>query len=71
MRNKSSIPWMTWDYRKGDNCPIPDAKAGRYEIKTESGHVDAPKCDAAKAQWGWHRGAGAEAVNIIAYRRTL
>ena len=40
--------WIEWT---GGECPIPDAKAGEYEIERRNGDQGIPLCDANSADW--------------------
>jgi hypothetical protein len=53
--------WITW---AGGECPIPDAKAGEYEIKFDQDFTAKPPCDAIQAEFCFGFAFG----EIIAYR---
>lgn len=53
--------WISWD---GGECPIPDAKAGEYEIKFDENFTAQPPCDAIQAEFCFGFAFG----DIIAYR---
>lgn len=55
--------WIEWN---GGECPIPDAKAGEYEIERRYGDQEIPLCNAKAADWQ-HENAFYE-CDIIAYR---
>lgn len=56
--------WITW---KGGECPIPDAKAGEYEIRFGNGEIKAGDiCDA--IHWHWEHIFNDADYNIVAYR---
>ena len=53
--------WIEWT---GGECPIPDAKAGEYEIKFDQDFTAKPPCDAIQAEFCFGFAFG----EIIAYR---
>jgi hypothetical protein len=53
--------WIEWT---GGECPIPDAKAGEYEIKFDENFTAQPPCNAIQAEFCFGFAFG----DIIAYR---
>lgn len=62
MSDENFGPWIDW---AGGQCPIPNAKAGDFEVKFRGGNVG-DICDASEYVWGEDRDG-----TIIAYRVRL
>ena len=55
--------WIAWS---GGECPIPDTKAGEYEIRFKNGEIDGGCCDA--THWVWRHNSSDCDYDIGAYR---
>ncbi len=61
--DKDFGPWIDW---AGGPCPIPDAKAGEYDLKFVDGNPSSVVNKIAASMWNWREGD--VNIPIIAYR---